>query len=418
MSLDIKKAFDSTSHWYLQEAYKFFNFGPNFIRWLNLIGTNRKACIILDDGTYSDFFDLERGNAQGDTTSPYIFNIGFQLTFDLQIEGLIDFPVPPENTPPLPHTVSTYTRKVSAYADDATMLTKLDYNSLLRVKNILEEFGAISGLVCNVEKTMLLVIGDNAEVDNRIENLGFVIAKKVTILGLEINSNGFMIDSVNNITTKIKNQIGIWKRFNLSLPGRINIAKTMLYSQINYLGCFLPISVDMMGVWDKLITDFVKGKRNIARNRLFKPPAEGGIGLFNIPDFLDSQKCAWIRRSTDLSEPWKVILYLSNFGCVYNCKSRNIVQEEYALLHGICMSYEKMLCFFTVANENFTKCYIFENAKITKALDSREQLSRSLFPLEFFTADASKLYKLKYSNFYTEGGVLLTRDQKRDTTGL
>ncbi len=77
LSLDIKKAFDSTSHSYLQMAYQFFNFGPNFIRWLNLIGTNRKACIILGNGMYSEFFDLERGNAQGDTTSPYIFNIGF-----------------------------------------------------------------------------------------------------------------------------------------------------------------------------------------------------------------------------------------------------------------------------------------------------------------------------------------------------
>jgi hypothetical protein len=129
LSLDIKKAFDSTSHSYLQQAYKFFNFGPNFIKWLNLIGTNRKACIILGDGTYSEFFDLERGNAQGDTTSPYIFNIGFQilllkLTFDLQIESLVDFPTIPENTPPLPHTVSTYSRKVCAYADDANMLIK------------------------------------------------------------------------------------------------------------------------------------------------------------------------------------------------------------------------------------------------------------------------------------------------------
>jgi hypothetical protein len=54
---------------------------------------------------YSDFFDLERGNAQGDTISPYIFNIGFQillfkLNFDLQIEGLIEFPVIPEHIPP------------------------------------------------------------------------------------------------------------------------------------------------------------------------------------------------------------------------------------------------------------------------------------------------------------------------------
>jgi hypothetical protein len=281
LSLDIKKAFDSTSHSYLQEAYRFFNFGPNFIRWLNLIGTNRKACVILDDGTYSDFFDLERGNAQGDTTSPYIFNIGFQillikLTFDLQIEGLFDFPVPPDNTPPLPRTVGTYTRKVSAYADDATMLVKLDYNSLLRIKTILEEFGNISGLVCNVEKTMLLVIGDNVEMDNRIKELGFVVAKKVTILGLELDGSGYMIEILQKITTKIKNQLVTWRRFNLSLPGRINIAKTMLYSQINYLGCFLPIPSDLLSVWDKLITDFVKGKLNIARNRLYKSPADGG----------------------------------------------------------------------------------------------------------------------------------------------
>ncbi len=290
LSLDIKKAFDSTSHSYLQEAYKFFNFGPKFIKWLNIIGTNRKACIILDDGTYSDFFDLERGNAQGDTTSPYIFNIGFQillikLTFDLQIEGLFDFPVPPENTPPLPRTVGTYTRKVSAYADDATMLIKLDYNSLLRIKNILEEFGNISGLVCNVEKTMLLVIGDNVEVDNRIKDLGFVIATQVTILGLEINGSGHMIESLNKITGKIKNQLGIWRRFNLSLPGRINIAKTMLYSQINYLGCFLPIPINLVSVWDKLITDFVKGKLNIARNRLYKPRQKGALACLTLRIF-------------------------------------------------------------------------------------------------------------------------------------
>jgi hypothetical protein len=105
LSLDIKKAFDSTSHSYLQMAYQFFNFCPNFIKWLNLIGTNRKACIILGNGMYSEFVDLERGNAQGDTTSPYIFNIGFQililrLTFDLQIDGVLEFSTVPGGVPP------------------------------------------------------------------------------------------------------------------------------------------------------------------------------------------------------------------------------------------------------------------------------------------------------------------------------
>jgi hypothetical protein len=281
LSLDIRKAFDSTSHSYLQEAYKFFNFGPNFIRWLNLIGTNRKACIILGDGTYSDFFDLERGNAQGDTTSPYIFNIGFQililkLTFDLQIEGLLDFPTVPVNTPPLPHTVGTYNRKVFAYADDANLLVKMNYDNLLRIKYILEEFGNMSGLVCNVEKTMLLQIGEEDQIDPRVAELGFSIVDKITILGLKIDRTGFTEENSVGIINKVTNQISIWRPFNLSLPGRINIAKSMLYSQINYLGCFVPLSEEIIAELDNLIVNFVKGNLNIAKKRMYQQPENGG----------------------------------------------------------------------------------------------------------------------------------------------
>jgi hypothetical protein len=246
LSLDIRKAFDSTSHSYLQMVYQFFNFGPNFTRWLNLIGTNRKACIILGNGVYSEFFDLERGNAQGDTTSPYIFNLGFQililkLTFDLQIEGIVEYPEIPVNLPPLPRTVSTYARKVSAYADDASLIVKCSYANLVRIKEILEDFGIMSGLVCNVEKTVLLPIGADTVIDENIRALGFAVVDSVTILGLEIDRNGYTPSNFDKIIDKIRKQIAIWRPFNLSLPGRISVSKTMLYSQINYLGCFLPL---------------------------------------------------------------------------------------------------------------------------------------------------------------------------------
>ncbi len=50
LSLDIRKAFDTISHNFINQAFRFFNFGENFIKWLNLIGTNRRACIILENG--------------------------------------------------------------------------------------------------------------------------------------------------------------------------------------------------------------------------------------------------------------------------------------------------------------------------------------------------------------------------------
>ncbi len=278
---------------------------------------------------YSEFFDLERGNAQGDTTSPFIFNLGFQvlllkLSFDLHIECLIDFPLVLDTAPSPPVTVSTYTRKIYAYADDANLIVKMNYENLTRIKTILEDFGSMSGLVCNVEKTSILPIGGQFQIDNRIRDLGFTIVDRLTVLGLEIDREGYTQTNFTNIRKKICSHISSWRPFNLSLPGRINIAKSLLYSQINYLGCFLPVPEATMSDWDKLITDFVKGKLNIAKKCLYLTPSEGGLGLFNISDFLDAQRCTWIRRSTDLSEPWKAQIYIRNHCCLYNCKSKNI----------------------------------------------------------------------------------------------
>ncbi len=349
LSLDIEKAFDSTSHTYLQNVYGFFGFGPNFIRWLNLICTNRRACIILDNGFYSDFFDLLRGNAQGDTVSPYIFNLGFQillfkLTFALQIEGLIDFPGHPENLPPLPALVSTYQRKVFAFADDANMIVKLEYNSLAIIKQVLSDFGILSGLECNVDKTTILPIGPNIPIDPRIMDLGFKIVNSVTILGLTIEGNsGDVNGNFITILSKIRREVQHWSRFNLSLPGRIAIAKTMMYSQINYLGCFLEIPTEILTQYDTLITNFVKGNMNIAKHRLYKHPSNGGLGLFNLSTFLGAQHCTWVRRSLALDEQWKIEFFYRINGVPLNCKSRNFNKLMHPTLFLIAGSFKNFM---------------------------------------------------------------------------
>jgi hypothetical protein len=316
ISLDIRKAFDTISHDYLLKAYKFFNFGDNIIRWLQIIGTNRRACIILENGLFTKFFDLERGTAQGDTISPYIFNIGYQillfkLNFDLQIEGISEPAVPPDiafpNNPPSEDTVSLLSRKAYAFADDANVFTKLDRNCLLRVKNILEEFGNLSSLECNVEKTTVMCI--NSPVPDFIHELGFAAAESVTILGLEfVGDTCNFTNSFERICTKVRNLISTWTRFNLSLPGRICIAKTMLYSQINYLGCFLPIPPNILKRLNDMITTYASGNLNLASKRLFLPASMGGLGLFDLDIFLAAQQCAWISRAGDLGSSHFIFL--------------------------------------------------------------------------------------------------------------
>jgi hypothetical protein len=69
VAVDMAKAFDTLSHGYLREVFNFFNLGPNIIKWLTLLGENRTACILLDNGEYSRPFDLGRGRAKGDNIS-------------------------------------------------------------------------------------------------------------------------------------------------------------------------------------------------------------------------------------------------------------------------------------------------------------------------------------------------------------
>jgi hypothetical protein len=298
------------------------------------------------------------------------------------------------------------------------MLIKLNYENLLRVKCILEHFGNISGLVCNVEKTMLFPIGDIEQMDPRIADLGFSIVDNVIILGLKIDKQGSTADNSQVIMSKIKKQIAVWRPFNLSLPGRINIAKTMLYSQINYLGCFLPMSDAVLAEYDNAIVNFVKGKLNVAKKRMYQIPEMGGLGLFNLCNFLDAQKCAWVKRSRDLSEPWKIILYVSNHGNLYNVKENDINKLEYPICHGISKSYENFTNMYAKANENFLDSYIFESKIFTLGLESKEYLNRTHFDNIFFSENSYKLYKLKYSNFYNNQGNLIGIDEIRETTGI
>jgi hypothetical protein len=58
------------------------------------------------------------------------------------------------------------------------------------------------------------------------------------------------------------------------------VAKTFLYSQINYLGCFLPINGEKINTFETLIEDYVKGPLNISKERMTLSREEGGGGSF------------------------------------------------------------------------------------------------------------------------------------------
>jgi hypothetical protein len=95
----------------------------------------------------------------------------------------------------------------------------------------------------------------------------------------------------------------------------------MLYSQINYLDCFLPLAEEYVIEWSNLIENFVLGSLNISKNRRYLCRTEGGLGLFDIKTYLSGQKCNWIKRAKNLDDNWKQRLYSKSFGNVFNIRA-------------------------------------------------------------------------------------------------
>ena len=115
----------------------------------------------------------------------------------------------------------------------------------------------------------------------------FEIKNKALILGLEVNNeNNVTNNAVKKIIEKINSEVNRWAHFNLSLPGRINIAKSMLYSQVNYLGSILDLSDLHIDMISRPIETFVSGNLRIAKSRIFTSTENGGLGMVEIKTFL------------------------------------------------------------------------------------------------------------------------------------
>jgi Reverse transcriptase (RNA-dependent DNA polymerase) len=212
--VDQSKAFDSVDHGYMEKVFTFFGFGNRFISWIKTIGTGRKACIILENGSTIVSFELLKGTAQGDCPSSLIYNICAQiLIFKIELDPSVGkilvkkplrMPVPIPNFAPVPVPVPAPTEhppvhndnltfetgKNESFADDLTTCTYLRFEDIFSLKVILERFSKISGLKCNYEKTSIMRIGDlTGEIDQRIIDLGFQIVDNCKLLGLNFSQN-------------------------------------------------------------------------------------------------------------------------------------------------------------------------------------------------------------------------------------
>jgi Reverse transcriptase (RNA-dependent DNA polymerase) len=409
VAIDMAKAFDTLSHDFVNHVYKFFRIGHNMIRWLNLIGSHRVACINYGPSNDSQFFNLGQGRPQGDNVSPNSFNFCVQiLIFKIELDpGVV--PVP-RHCPQLINQQNDFfrfesnheTSKNESLADDNTSLTVFERASLACIKNILISFENLSGLACNFDKSCIMpTFVPEAEDIAIVNELNFRIVDSITLLGVEIKWDLSNIREIYaKILTKIINIAAFWERFRLSLSGRIVIAKTFLIAQLNYIACWLPIPVDTLQSIQTQIDNFVTGPLNIAKSRLYLPPDKGGLGLFDLNLFIQAQTCSWIKRANDLCiDNWR---YFITTACPGNnillLRSSDIDPEMNPILFNMAKCYEKFISAFSALDGNYKCTPIFENCNFYYGDNVR--LDKKFFGRNLYEANTDIIRNLTFNHCF------------------
>jgi exonuclease III len=425
VSIDQQKAFDSILHEFCDEAFRFFGIGEKFISMMNTLGTNRTACIILEDGSLSDPFDLERGRAQGDCPSPRQYNIGEQICllkieFDPQIEKIgfndnVTHAVvgpDPDPHPRLPGAAAlgpdpdplmsaardslpvskisletngiNLTEKTDAFADDTSVFTTQKKANFVRLREILSDFGKISGLYCNLEKTTVMLIGPTVDnMSNEIKALGFQVTNKMTALGVDYeNSLQLELNNCNKMLTKIKKVAGDWGRFPLSIIGRIAVSKTFLISQTTFLGEVFTPNRAILNEMQTVINNFVLRGVPWAADKLYDAPKNGGLGLLNIEQLLISLKCAWFKRiyRYGVRDTWSYNLMKNCFFSA-KCFRKAQLSATRPIEYNIGLGFWTFLEYFW--RNNISEAPIFCNPLVTKGVDHTGRFDSNPIGTEF-----------------------------------
>jgi hypothetical protein len=168
--LDISKAFNSVRWDYLLDLLRRRGFPPRWRIWVSALLFTASSKVVLNGVPVEDI-QHGRGLRQGDPPSP--------LLFALAIDPLQDLLQLATNNRALSKLRGKYTRlRLSLYADDVVIFLKPTMTDVSNLKELLHNFGRVTGLATNVRKSSV---------------------SPIRCAGLDLENNPFTFPSFANI---------------------------------------------------------------------------------------------------------------------------------------------------------------------------------------------------------------------------
>ena len=287
--LDFEKAFDSLEWHYIKNVLQKYNFGKSFITWFNTLYSGACSCVI-NNGIFSEFFELERGCRQGDPLSPYIFILAIEplaraILMENDITGIM---------------LWDKMFKVGQYADDTFLLLDGTEKSLNSSLDLFNSFYKCSGLKLNFDKTSAVWLGTmKGSKEILCPELNLSWTDTFMLLGISFHTDLETMTELNYNAkvTAIEKILQSYGKRRLSLIGKITVIKTLAIPKLVYAMKVLPSpSKGIIDRLNKLFKSFIwkEGKTRIILSQLEQDISNGGLRLTNISFLNNALKISWI----------------------------------------------------------------------------------------------------------------------------
>jgi len=250
---DFSKAYDTLDRGWLRRCLVHMGFPAPFLRWVDLLlasNTNR----LLVNGWLSSSFPLHGGVRQGCPASPPLYIVATQPLAAVLRHLERQHVARPIALPGISVEVSWQ------HADDLTL--HLEPSTVQPVLELgLQPFCRASGQELNVRKCKLLVFHVEAAV---LEPLGMPVVPHGEVirhlgipLGVGVNTAAFCAAVVDGLARRA----AMWSSVQLSLLGRIYVAKQELLSKMVHILSFLPLPRPVLSQASSILNHFVaKGR--------------------------------------------------------------------------------------------------------------------------------------------------------------
>jgi exonuclease III len=296
LSLDQTKAFDRVSHEFMFKALKQYKFGPEFIKWIEILYFDTSSQVLVN-GFLTDTFKVKRSVRQGCPISPLLYILVIEafaekVRNDPDITGI-----------PLPGTNKSVT--ISQYADDTNLFLR-ELFSVKKVIKLMDLFGSASGSKLNHDKCWGIWLG--AWKNRTDKPLGLNWTNDVhKLCGIKFGNGNILSANWDKLYQKFEKSSNLLLLRSPTFLAKSNLIQCMLGSKLWYVGTVLDIPKHYIKLFQRKMFEVFWGKipECVNRNTMYGDIGKGGFKIVNVKLKIDALHVKHIIKVLSTEAKWK-----------------------------------------------------------------------------------------------------------------